>query len=194
MAATPPPSYTPAPEQHPVRNQRSTFSDRVDAFITWFVTAIGQVAALASNAYANAGDAYTSAANASASVVDAQAAAAASAASAGVQKFVAGINYTQGTAKWSPLDGLPYRLVGPDGVYNVDPKLDAGNWKCQVVGVSILDEGGNVVAVATSINLVGDLVTATAVGGAVSISVATPTAAQTGAPTVKDAWAMALAI
>jgi hypothetical protein len=65
MAATPPPGYTPPPADLPQRGDRATFSNRVDAWVTWFSTVIlTQLAAMIANAYANALDAYASAADA----------------------------------------------------------------------------------------------------------------------------------
>lgn len=62
MAATPPPGYTPPPADLPQRGDRATFSDRVDAWVTWFSTVIlTQLAAIVANAYANALDAAASA-------------------------------------------------------------------------------------------------------------------------------------
>lgn len=62
MAATPPPGYTPPPADLPQRGDRATFSNRVDAWVTWFSTVIlTQLAAIVANAYANALDAAASA-------------------------------------------------------------------------------------------------------------------------------------
>lgn len=62
MAATPPPGYTPPPADLPQRGDRATFSNRVDAWVTWFSTVIlTQLAAIVANAYANAVDAAASA-------------------------------------------------------------------------------------------------------------------------------------
>lgn len=62
MSQTPPPGYTPPPADLPQRGDRATFSNRVDAWVTWFSTVIlTQLAAIASNVYANALDAYASA-------------------------------------------------------------------------------------------------------------------------------------
>lgn len=61
MAATPPPGYTPPPADLPQRGDRATFSNRVDAWVTWFSTVIlTQLAAIVANAYANALDAAAS--------------------------------------------------------------------------------------------------------------------------------------
>lgn len=55
-----------APANLPIRNQRSTFSTRVDAFITWFVGVVPQVLALAQNAWNNATEAFNAATTATA--------------------------------------------------------------------------------------------------------------------------------
>jgi len=63
MAVTPPPGYTPPPTDLPQRGDRATFSNRVDAWVTWFSTVIlTQLAAMIASAYANAVDATASAA------------------------------------------------------------------------------------------------------------------------------------
>lgn len=62
---TTPPGYTPPPTDLPQRGDRATFSNRVDAWVTWFSTVIlTQLAAIVANAYANALDAAASAASA----------------------------------------------------------------------------------------------------------------------------------
>lgn len=72
--ATTPPTITPAPPA-PQRNNRSTFSDLVDAFVLWLVSAVTQFNALATNVYNNAVEAFTSATSAQADRLLAQAAA-----------------------------------------------------------------------------------------------------------------------
>jgi len=62
---TTPPGYTPPPADLPQRGDRATFSNRVDAWVTWFSTVIlTQLAAIVANAYANAVEAAASAASA----------------------------------------------------------------------------------------------------------------------------------
>lgn len=61
MPQTTPPTVTPAPTPAIQRGDRTTFSARVDAFITWLAAAPAQFAALATNVYNNAVDAFTSA-------------------------------------------------------------------------------------------------------------------------------------
>src|SRR6185503_6563198 len=52
--ATPPPPITPVPTPAPQRGDRSTFSDRVDAFVTWLEGATAEFEAVAENTYENA--------------------------------------------------------------------------------------------------------------------------------------------
>jgi hypothetical protein len=66
MAQTPPPAIDPAPAPAPQRGDRATFSDRVDAFVTWLITAVTQFYALGVNVYNNAVDAFNSATTAKA--------------------------------------------------------------------------------------------------------------------------------
>lgn len=62
---TTPPGYTPPPTDLPQRGDRATFSNRVDAWVTWFSTVIlTQLAAIVANAYANAVEAAASAVSA----------------------------------------------------------------------------------------------------------------------------------
>jgi len=53
MPVTPPP-ITPVPTPAPQRGDRDTFSDRVDAFVTWLENATGEFEAVAQNVYDNA--------------------------------------------------------------------------------------------------------------------------------------------
>lgn len=53
MPVTPPP-ITPVPTPAPQRGDRATFSDRVDAFVTWLENATGEFEAVAQNVYDNA--------------------------------------------------------------------------------------------------------------------------------------------
>ena len=81
MAQTPPPTIDPAPTS-PQRGDRANFSNDVDAFVTWLVSAVLQFLALAQNVYANAVDAYNNATAAASSATSASASAAAANASA----------------------------------------------------------------------------------------------------------------
>ena len=58
---TTPPSITAAPTPAPQRNDRTTFSGRVDAFVTWISAAVAEFSAVATNAYNNAVSAFDSA-------------------------------------------------------------------------------------------------------------------------------------
>lgn len=71
MAVITPPSLTPAPTPPPQRNDRTTFSSRVDAFVTWLITAVTEFGAIANNVALNATDAATSASTASTQAGDA---------------------------------------------------------------------------------------------------------------------------
>lgn len=76
MAVENPTPVTPLPTPVPQRGERSTFSQRVDGFVTWFTgTAIPQMAALVQNVYNNAVDAAASALSANSNRILAQAAA-----------------------------------------------------------------------------------------------------------------------
>lgn len=59
---TTPPAITAVPAPQPVRNDRTTFSPRVDAFVTWLPTHITDLIAALVNVYDNAVSAYNSAA------------------------------------------------------------------------------------------------------------------------------------
>lgn len=52
--AIPPPPITPVPTPAPQRGDRATFSDRVDAFVTWLEAATAEFEAVAQNTYENA--------------------------------------------------------------------------------------------------------------------------------------------
>ncbi len=67
MSQTTPPSITPAPTPAPSRGDKSTFSNRVDAFVTWLITAVTEFGNVATNVYNNAVDAYNNAVSANTS-------------------------------------------------------------------------------------------------------------------------------
>ena len=75
MAVITPPTVTAAPTAVPQRGDRTTFSDRVDAFVTWLSTSTVQISAVATNVALNATDAAASAtaANAKSLLADADA-------------------------------------------------------------------------------------------------------------------------
>lgn len=158
MPQTSPPAIA-APPAAPSRGDRSTFSGRVDAFVSWMVTAVDQFGAVASNVYANAVDAYSSvqasaghsataldransagvsAGNADASKLAAQASADQAAASTGAGIWVSGANYALGAVAWSPVNRLVYRrIVAGSGA--TDPSGDAANWAMLgVIGLTVV--------------------------------------------------------
>jgi hypothetical protein len=120
MPINAPPSITAAPLPAPQRNDRNTFSDRVDAFVTWIIAAVSQFAALASNVFDNATIAFTSATNAAAS-------AAAAAAASGATIWISGTNYGIGDVRFSPSNFKSYRRRNV-GAGTVDPATDTTNW------------------------------------------------------------------
>lgn len=127
MAQTAPPTVDPAPTPYPQRNDRTTFSTRVDAFVTWFIASIAQLVALVTNCYNNAVDAYNNANIASAAAADAIAA-------TGAIAWVSGTNYVIGDGRYSPIDFQSYRRT-TNGAGAIDPSLDVTNWA--LVGASI---------------------------------------------------------
>lgn len=135
MAATSPPTITAAPTPAPQRGDRSTFSTRVDAFVTWLISAVTQFAALGTNVYNNAVDAFSSAttattqaANAAASAANAAASAASAAAIAGATAWVSGATYTLNQCAISQVDFQTYRHTTSSSSLATDPKNDATNW------------------------------------------------------------------
>lgn len=129
MAATPPPGYTPPPANLPQRGVRATFSQYMDAWITWFTTVIlTQLAAMIANAYANAVDAFTSAGASAASAVMSAASAAAAAAYASAPLWASGASYVVGDPARDPTDLQVYiRRVAGAGATR--PGLDPTNWR-----------------------------------------------------------------
>jgi hypothetical protein len=128
--ATTPPVLTPFSGDAPQRGDRSTFSARVDAFVTWLIASIAQFAAIASNVYANAQDAFTSASNAAS-------AATAALTTANVSVWTSGTTYQQYAAVISRVNGYTYRRLTAAGSGAVDPSTDPTNWGSpQAVGFS----------------------------------------------------------
>ncbi len=146
MAQTTPPSITAAPTPAPQRNDRSTFSARVDAFVTWLTTAVAQFSAVATNVYNNAVDAYNNAVAAAASAVSAatqatQAAqsAAAAVATANSTLWVTGTTYALGANVYSPIaPQFTYRRIVA-GAGSTDPSADATNWAPISGGLAVYD-------------------------------------------------------
>jgi len=75
MAIETPPTLTPTPLPAPQRGEKSTFANRVDAFITWLTTAVMQFYMSSLNVAHNALEAYNSAVAAAGSALQAQTAA-----------------------------------------------------------------------------------------------------------------------
>lgn len=128
MPITTPPSMTPAPSPAPQRNDRTTFSARVDAFVTWVIAAVTEFAALAANVYSNAVEAFNNATSAAASAASASASADAAASAANAPKWVSGTTYAQGNCVWSPVNYLTYRRKVA-GAGATDPSADSANWE-----------------------------------------------------------------
>lgn len=134
MAITTPPTITPGPTP-PQRNDKSTFSNRVDAFVTWLIAVVSQFAAVATNVYNNALEAFgyaTAASNsataASTSAQNAADSAAAAAVTTGATLWVSGQTVAQDAAKISPLDRRTYRRRTSTGSGTTDPSLDSANY------------------------------------------------------------------
>lgn len=118
--ATSPPPFTPFGGAAPQRGDRSTFSQRFDAFITWFIGVTAPLAALAANVYANALEAFNSA---NAATTAASTALAVSGASA----WVSGTTYALNAVAISQVNFQAYRRkVAGSGT--VDPANDGANW------------------------------------------------------------------
>lgn len=134
MAITTPPTITPGPTA-PQRNDKTTFSARVDAFVTWLIAVVSQFAAVATNVYNNAVEAFgyataasNSASAASTSAQNAADSAAAAAVTAGATLWVSGQTVAQDAAKISPLDRRTYRRRTASGSTTTDPALDPANY------------------------------------------------------------------
>ncbi len=120
MAIITPPTITPAPTPAPQRNDPVTFSDRVDAFVTWLIAAVAQFGALATNVYNNAVEAFNYANIASASAAYATSA-------TGVIAWVSGTTYGVGDMRFSLINFQTYRRTTV-GAGTTDPSLDTTNW------------------------------------------------------------------
>lgn len=125
---TTPPIITPGPTDMPQRNVKATFSGRLDAFVTWISSAVGQFVALGGNVYSNAVEAFNSAASASASASTASIQAAAAVSGVNAVAWVAGTAYTAGESRYSPLDFRTYRRT-TNGGGTTDPSIDPTNWR-----------------------------------------------------------------
>jgi hypothetical protein len=120
MSQTSPTPITAAPTPAPQRNDRTTFSARVDAFVTWLIAAVTEFNSIATNVYNNAVDAYNNAVAASASATAAEA-------FSNATLWVSGTTYAAGDVVWSPTDFLNYRRKS-DGAGTTDPISDTTNW------------------------------------------------------------------
>lgn len=135
MAIETPPSMTPVPTPAPQRGDRATFSDRVDAFVTWLVLAVTEFSLLAANVWNNATEALgfattalNSAAAASASAVDAAASAAAAAVTANAAPWVSGTTYAIYTDVKSTVNFQTYRKITSTAGGTVDPANNTTDW------------------------------------------------------------------
>ena len=128
---TTPPTITPTPTPGPQRNDRSTFSIRLDAFVTWWATAPAEFFALATNCYNNAVDCFNNA-------VAAAASAAAVASLVNVTKWISGTTYAIGDNAWSPITFYTYKRKTA-GAGTTDPSADATNWQL----ISVLPTSGS---------------------------------------------------
>lgn len=142
MAQTTPPTITAAPSPAPDRSARSTFSGRVDAFVTWISAAVAQFAAVATNVYNNAVDAYNSAvasaSSASASATSASASAVSASASSVASNavlWVSGATVTQYSNVISPTNAKTYRRKTATGSGTTDPISDPTNYE-QISGIT----------------------------------------------------------
>lgn len=128
MAVTTPPTIDPVPTPPIQRNDRATFSTRVDAFVTWLVNATTQFAALASNVFANATDAASSVSSAANYATQAAGSALAAVAGSNAPAWVSGTTYAVGDVRFSPSTFYTYRRKTA-GAGTTDPAGDATNWQ-----------------------------------------------------------------
>jgi hypothetical protein len=127
---TTPPSVTQFSGAAPQRKDKSTFSDRFDAFITWFIACVVQLPALALNVYNNAIDAFNSAVAAALSAATATSAAAAALATSNAVPWASGVVVAQNAAVISQVDRQTYRRTTATGSGTLDPALDGPNYEC----------------------------------------------------------------
>jgi hypothetical protein len=116
MAVIPPTNISPVPLPAPQRNDRATFSDRVDAFITWLITAVTEFNNTATNVSNNASIAYDNASIVSNALLISAA-----------QPWVSGSTYSIGDVRYSVVNGLVYRRR-TNGAGTTDPSADPVNW------------------------------------------------------------------
>lgn len=199
MAQTAPPSISASPTA-PQRGDRTTFSARVDAFVTWLAAAVTQFAAVATNVYNNAVDAYNSAvagaasavaalgsanaasATSAALVISGAAAVAAAAAIAGAAAWVSDTTYTLGYCVWSPINYQTYRRAVA-GAGTTDPSLDPTNWAALgASGLTVVTVTGTTQAMTA-----GNHYVLTNVAATTATLPATPSSGDTVAVTVANA-------
>lgn len=120
--ATSPPPISPFTGLAPQRKDKTTFSDRFDAFVTWIIAFVAQMAALSLNIYNNALEAFQSAATATS-------AAAAAMATANVTVWASGVSVPQYASVISPANGRTYRRKTATGAGTVDPSADPTNYE-----------------------------------------------------------------
>lgn len=128
MPITNPPGIDPAPLPAPQRNDRLTFSGRVDAFVTWLTAAVAQFGAVATNVYNNSIETYNNALAALSSANAAAASASAAAGAANALPWVNGATYAQYAGAISTVNTLLYRKRTASSVTVTDPALDPTNW------------------------------------------------------------------
>ncbi|MFK3738024.1 hypothetical protein [Massilia sp. TN1-12] len=125
---TTPPQVNQFSGSAPQRKDKSTFSDRLDAFVTWIILCVTQLPALAANMYSNAVDAFNSALAASQSASTATSAAATAMATANASPWVSGTTYPLNACAISQVNFQSYRRAVA-GAGTVDPANDATNWR-----------------------------------------------------------------
>jgi hypothetical protein len=128
MAVTTPPPIDPVPTPAIQRNDRSTFSNRLDAFINWLVNAVLQFAALAANVFANATDAANSATVSATQAIQSAGSAQAAVAGSNAPIWVSGATYAIGDCRFSPSTFYTYRRKTA-GAGTTDPAGDTTNWQ-----------------------------------------------------------------
>lgn len=135
---TTPPSMT-APPPAPNRNNPSVFRVRMDDFLAWMVTWVGELTEVMTNVFSNAASASDSATaaagsagSASASAGAAASSAAAAATSAGAAPWASG-NYNAGQSARSNVDYRVY-TARTTGSKPTDPSADSTNWALAAAG------------------------------------------------------------
>lgn len=151
MPITTPPTISTAPLPGPVRGQKATFSDRLDAFVTWVTQAPQQFVDMAQNVYSNALLTFGYATSAMMAAAAAASSAAAAASASTATKWDATTVYPDGAPVWSPVNRLPYRRIGA-GSGGADPASNGAQWAIQLLGIGLggVSLTGNVALTSTS--------------------------------------------